>query len=467
MENLEKILSKFEAGKIVVIGDIMLDKYLEGEVHRINPEAPVPIVSLKKEFFELGGAANVASNISSLGGKVSLFGFVANDNNGKIIKELLMKKEINYFLDECKQSITKTRIVSSGQQLLRFDKEETSEKKFTSSTKQNLLQEVEKADIVVISDYAKGAITQDLMNTLSKFKSKIIVDSKPKNKHLCKDIFLIKLNREESLVMSSYDNIYAAGNSLRKELNSNILITRGKEGMSLFSDKMLDIPTYAREIYDVTGAGDTTIAALALAISTGADLGTAAIIANHAAGIAVEKKGTYSVTIKELKEKILSENKKILSFEDLIKKVEDNKRKNRKIVWTNGCFDLLHVGHVKYLKEAKKLGDILVVGINSDESVKKLKGPERPIQTEQERAEILSSLEFINYIIIFPELTVEKYLRKLKPEIFIKGGDYTVDTINRSERKIVEEYGGKIVIIPVENNISTSKIIEKLRNRNQ
>ena len=300
MKNIEKILQRFKDKKILVIGDLILDIFLEGEVNRINPEAPVPIVELKKESFNLGGSGNVASNISSLGGKTFLFGFTGKDEKAEILKDLMTKSKMDFFLGENSLTSQKTRVIGRDQQLLRFDKEETSKKFFSEILKQKLLQKAEESDMIIISDYAKGVITSDLLRYLFKFSNKIIVDPKPSNKELYKGVFLITPNEKESFEMTNSKDFKTAGESLRKELGSNVLITRGERGMALFSDSNLEVPTYAKEVYDVTGAGDTVIAALALSLASGASLEEAAIIANHAAGIAVARKGTYSVKFSEL-----------------------------------------------------------------------------------------------------------------------------------------------------------------------
>ncbi len=464
MKRFIEILSKFENRKIMVIGDVMLDKYIEGEVFRISPEAPVPIVNIKKEYYEIGGAGNVAANISSLGGKAVLFSFIGKDEEAKILKKLLEDKKIIYYLDEDDVTTQKTRVIGKGQQLMRFDKEKTNEKTFSEDTKKILLDFAGEADMIIISDYAKGAVTQDLMNLLFPFRKKIIADPKPKNKLLYKEIFLIKSNEKETKAMSGLEDIKEAGKILKSELHSNILITRGEKGMMLFSDKIIEIPTYAKEVFDVIGAGDTVIAALSLSLASGSSIDEAAVLANHTAGIAVSKKGTYAVSLKELENLLFSEEKKILTLEEAKKIIDDCKRKGKKIIWTNGCFDLLHIGHLKYLQEAKRLGDLLIIGLNSDASVKKLKGPERPIQSQDERAEILSSLEFVDYIIIFPEQSVEKYLLELKPNIYVKGGDYNPETINQEERKVILSYDGEIKFIPFVEGKSTSKIIERIKN---
>jgi D-beta-D-heptose 7-phosphate kinase / D-beta-D-heptose 1-phosphate adenosyltransferase len=461
MNHLETILSKFKEKKILIIGDIILDRYLEGSVSRINPEAPVPVVSLNKEYHELGGAANVALNIISLGGKVSLFGFIGNDANGEIIKNMLVKKDINFFFDETEKTIEKTRVIGQGQQLLRYDREGVEEKTFSERAKQLLLEEAKNSSTIIISDYEKGAITTDLMNLLEPYKYKTFVDPKPKNKLLYQGVFLIKANEKESIEMTSCNSVEDAGEKLKEELKSNIIITRGEKGMSIFAEKNIEIPTSAKEVYDVIGAGDTVISTLALAISSGASLEDAAILANHASGIVIEKKGTYAVDINELRRKIIFEEKKIQTFDELKRKILDNRRKELKIVWTNGCFDLLHVGHVRYLREAKKLGDVLVVGINSDDSVRRIKGQNRPIQTEKERAEIISSLEFVDHILLFHESTVERYLQEFKPDIFAKGGDYSIDMMNKEEVNTVKNYGGEIVFLPLVSGKSSSGLIEK------
>lgn len=467
MEDTLSILDRFKEKEILVIGDLMLDTYFKGDVSRISAEAPIPIVKVENEFHSLGGAGNVAANVVSLGGKATLFSFVGKDAPSEIVKNLLKESKIESFLDNNHKTTQKMRIVGGNQQLSRADFETTYDKLFNEDIKISLIEKANKSEVIIISDYAKGAITSDLMNLLLPFKKKIICDSKPKNKNLFNEIFLLKANEKEVLEMSSFSNINLAGRKLRDELKTNVLVTRGKEGMTLFSvssEEEINIPTSAREVFDVTGAGDTAIAAIALAIASGASLNEAAIIGNHAAGIKVEKAGTYAVSYSELVSNLIREKKKILDLERLHKTVLDLRKKGKKIVWTNGCFDLLHVGHTFYLKEAKKLGDVLIVGLNSDDSVRKLKGPTRPINTAEERAEILSSLEFVDYILIFPETSVEKYLSLLKPDVFVKGGDYSLDyLLSIPEGKAVKEHAGEIKIISLVEGKSTTKILENIK----
>jgi len=464
MNNLKPILSNFKDRKILVVGDVMLDKYLEGSVFRISPEGPVPVVKIEKEFCEVGGAGNVAANVASLGNSVELFSFAGDDSSSQILKELLTEKNVKYHLDLCSITIEKTRIIEKSQQIARFDKEDVEDKIFSDETKRRLHLSAREAKLIIISDYAKGAITEELMRDLSIYKNKIIVDPKPQNKHFYKGVFLIKPNEKEMHEMYPKCDAKAACIKLQNELGSNVLMTRGAKGMLLLADGVTEIPTYAREVFDVSGAGDTVIAALASSISAGASLQEAAIIANHAAGIVVEKKGTYIINYKELNNKISENDGKIVSFEKLGNKITDLKRKNKKVIWTNGIFDLLHVGHVRYLKKARELGDILIVGINSDESTRKLKGKNRPIQTADDRAEILSSLKCVDFVIIFPELTVDRYVSKFKPEVFVKGGDYSLQKLNEEERKAIEGYNGEIRFIPFIEGRSSTNIIKEIEN---
>lgn len=438
----------------------MLDEYVFGKVERISPEAPIPILNVQSKKYVLGGAGNVAANISALGGYAKLMCFIGEDEDGKKIKEITEINKIKLIPTFAKTTIKKTRIVSNKQQIVRIDQEETSKKFFN---KDLVLKESENTDLIIISDYAKGAITQNLIDNLPKNK-KIIIDPKPKNKISYKGIYLITPNKKEALELSKCNDIHEAGKKLQRELKANIIITRGKEGMSIFNDGIKDIPTYAKEVYDVSGAGDTVIATLGLCLASNANLEEAAIIANYAAGISVEKIGTATVNINELKTRIFKSDKKIKTLGELKEIVENEKIKGKKIIWTNGCFDILHKGYIKYLREAKRLGDILVIGINSDNSIKKLKGENRPVQKEEARTEIISSLEFVDYVIVFNETSPIKMLRELKPDIFAKGADYNFETINQEERKAIEECNGKIIFIPFIDGESTTNIINKMNN---
>lgn len=465
MDNGLSIIKKFAGKKILIIGDVMLDTYLKGTVERVSAEAPIPIVNVEQEFHVLGGAGNVAANIVSLGGRATLFGFVGRDHSAHILRKICDKKNIEYSFQESERTIHKLRIIGNNQQLSRADFEIVKEKIFKKDFLQKLIKKAQEANMIIISDYAKGAITQQLMRALAPFRKKIIVDPK-KNAKLYEGVFLIKPNEKEAFDMTGATTAEEAGKKLQSQLHANIILTRGKKGMTIFSDEITTIPTSAKEVFDVTGAGDTVSAVLAMALASGASLNEAAILANHAAGIKVEKAGTYAVNIHELQSKITQEESKILSIENLERVISDVKKKGRKIVWTNGVFDVLHIGHTNFLREAKKLGDILVVGLNSDASVKKIKGPTRPIQNERERAEIISSLECVDYVTIYPYETSENYLSIVKPHIYVKGGNFSVAMLQKDpEGKKVKQHGGEIKIIPLVDGKSTSQLLEKIKNK--
>jgi D-beta-D-heptose 7-phosphate kinase / D-beta-D-heptose 1-phosphate adenosyltransferase len=469
MNSFEEILLNFKNKKIIVIGDLMLDEYIYGDVTRVSPEAPIPVLKFNSNLFEVGGAGNVASNIASLEGNVYLFSFVGKDREAEILEDLLIKRGINCFLDKNEVTTHKKRLVARMQHLIRIDKEETSEKYFSSEIREILLEKASEADFIIISDYAKGVVTSDLMELLNPFRNKIIIDPKPanlslkNNPDLYKGVFLITPNEKESFQISESNDVHSAGKKLREKLETNVMITRAEKGMILFSEDIIELPTYAREAQDITGAGDTMIAAIAIALASGANLEQAVIISSNAAAIAVEKRGTYSVTLNELQKRIFQEESKILNLEDLKKIIEEEKKKGRKVVWTNGCFDIYSRGQKILLEYAAKEGHILIVGLDSDESVRALKGIGRPINSEKERADILSSIEYVNYVTIFPPGGVKEYLKTLKPDVYVKGGDYNLDTINQEERKIVEEYGGKIKLVGPDCKHHTTDIIKEMK----
>jgi len=462
MGDLDKILSEFNKRKVLVLGDVMLDKWIFGEVSRISPEVSVPVVDFTKEETKAGGAANVAINLANLGAEVYLFGVIGKDNPGKELSQILESKAIKFFPEYLSFTTEKTRIIGGRQHITRLDKEDKSPKdpKFSQ-----LEEYLDKAEVIVVSDYAKGTLNHELMNRLKKSGKKIIVDPKPVNINLYENTFLIKMNEKEFKDITRISDVKKAGDSLRERLKANIVLTQGQKGMTLFplGNSEISIPADAREVYDVVGAGDTTTAVLALAIASNSSLEDSAILANYAAGIKVGKFGTASVSLSELEKKIFHEEGKVKTREELYSIVEKLRHRKERIVWTNGCFNLLHEGHVDYLKKASKLGDILIVGLNSDQSVKQLKGEAKLIRPQLARAEIISALECVDYVTIFDDSNVTSLLYYFKPDVFVKGGDYTIDTLNQDERKAVDSYGGKIEIIPIEKSISTTEILSKIR----
>lgn len=481
IEKLDNITKK----NILVIGDIMLDRYYFGTSKRISPEAPVPILKKKEEKIVLGGAANVAVNIAKAGQKVTVLSVIGEDIQGNNLIYLLQKNNIDTSLiikDKNRCTSVKTRFIGQNNiQMFRFDEEMTEPIQQESSNKiLNMLEKcISNYDIVVISDYNKGLLTVEntkkMIEIANKNNVRTLIDVKEPKYEKYKNAYIIKPNLEElnqitGMRVDSEEQILEAARTLLKEANCNyVLVTRGKDGMMLVSkEDFKNIQCMSREVYDVTGAGDTVISYLATCIANEITLLDAIQISNYAAGVGVSKMGTYAVSINEIQAYIEEENNvqlknKIVTADKLEEILET--KKNKKVVFTNGCFDIFHVGHSRYLRETSKLGDILVVGLNSDSSVKRLKGEKRPIVTQNERAELLASLEFVSYVVIFDEDTPYNLISKIKPDIITKGGDYNPNDVVGKD--IVESYGGKVVICPLIQGKSTTNIIEKILQENK
>ncbi|MCI8362388.1 MAG: D-glycero-beta-D-manno-heptose-7-phosphate kinase [Clostridia bacterium] len=481
IEKLDNITKK----DILVIGDIMLDRYYFGISKRISPEAPVPILKKREEKMVLGGAANVAINIAKAGQKVTVLSVVGEDIQGNKLIDLLQKNNINTSLiikDKDRCTSVKTRFIGQNNiQMFRFDEEIT--EPIEQETNNKILNMLEKHvtdyDIIVISDYNKGLLTVEntkkMIEIANKNNVKTLIDVKEPKYDKYKNAYLIKPNLDElnqitGMKVDSEEQILEAARTLLQEANCNyVLATRGKDGMILVSKEDYKIiKCMSREVYDVTGAGDTVISYLATCIANEISLLDAIQISNYAAGVGVSKMGTYAVSINEIQEYIEEENNvqlknKIVTADKLVEILEN--KQNKKVVFTNGCFDIFHVGHSRYLRETSKLGDILVVGLNSDSSVKRLKGEKRPIVTQNERAELLASLEFVSYVVIFEEDTPYNLISKIKPDIITKGGDYNPNDVVGKD--IIESYGGKVVICPLIEGKSTTNIIEKILQENK
>lgn len=470
------IISKFDTRKILVIGDVMLDRYIYGKVERISPEAPIPIVKVYDEKYVAGGAGNTAVNLACLGAEVNLIGVVGEDGEAEILKKILKENGINYcFFSDKRPTIQKIRIVGERQQIVRVDYEDSNQidEILERKIKGKIKELVKEVNAVIISDYAKGCITKQIatftIRYANKCNKKVIVDPKPVNKEFYEKAFIVTPNNKESFEMTNEEDIKKRGEKLQKELGAKVLITLGERGMVLFDNgRIKKFKAIAKEVYDVSGAGDTVVATLALAISSGASLDDAVELANYAAGIVVTKSGTTPIKKEELltglKVGVERENK-IKNKEEIKEIVEYARKTGKKIVTTNGVFDLLHYGHVSILKKAKKLGDILILGINTDESVKRLKGKNRPILGERERASIVASLDCVDYVCFFSEDTPEKLIECIRPDIHVKGDDRKLEEIY--ERKIVEKYGGKVVLLPRIRGISTTNIINKILKANK
>ena len=467
-----KLLRK---SNIVVFGDVMLDRYVSGSVDRVSPEAPVPVLKPIKEEIRLGGAANVALNLSSLGSKVSLIGISGKDNSSAQIIKLLKENKIKSELVKSSlPTITKLRLLSSKQQLLRVDNEEEFTKVDWKSVKRRFDKSIlqKSNNLLIISDYGKGTL-QDIpavIRKAKKLKKTVLVDPKGDNFLKYKGADVITPNFSEFIgevgPVRSEREITTKAKDLIKSLNLGaLLVTRGSEGMILFNKEKgkvvrSDFPTQAKEVFDVSGAGDTVIASLAAALSTGLDMTSAVKLANVAAGIVVGKSGTATASISEIEPHFTGEDL-VFSLKEAKKHSVMLRKNGKKVVFTNGCFDILHAGHVHYLEQAKELGDELVVGLNSDSSVKTLKGPSRPINNLEQRAKVLSSLKCIDRIVSFTDETPIKLIKEIKPDVLVKGGDYKVkDVVGHKE---IKSWGGEVKIIPLVPGLSTTNIIKKLK----
>ena len=466
-------LKELKKGKVIVFGDIMLDRYLSGSIDRISPEAPVPVLNPSSEEIRLGGAANVALNLSSLGVKTTLLGVTGKDDDSEKIIDLLKRNKIRFSLRRSAlPTIYKTRLLSSQQQLIRIDEEEKfSDADWKASLSQFLkLVNQDNNKVFILSDYGKGTLMETkLIIRRAKAKGKIIlIDPKGKDfsKYVGADLITPNLNEFMEVVgkIASEKELTKKGKNLIKSLKLKaLLITRGPDGMTLLENKnnkikRTDFPTQARDVFDVSGAGDTVIASVASGLAANFTLEESIRLANIAAGIVVGKLGTASVYLDEIRPHY---EKRIpyLNLEGARSLVELFRERNQKIVFTNGCFDILHAGHVKYLEAAKSKGDKLIVGINSDRSVSRLKGSKRPINKLIHRAKVLGSLRCVDEVVMFDEETPIKLIKSLKPDFLVKGGDYKVQDIVGYD--VVSKYGGSVITIPLIKGLSTTKILNQ------
>ena len=480
-EKFKYFFSSSERPKILVVGDLILDEYIWGSVQRISPEAPVPILETRSENLALGGAANVANNLVGLGCEVHLCGAIGQDEKGDKLLKTIHDRSIQtegIFRFVHRPTTSKMRIIAHNQQVLRVDKEDN--RPITEETEKKLIQYINQVipgmDGVICSDYHKGILTEKVIKAVThraqKSQKSVIVDPKSSDFSLYKGATVITPNLREVArsvpikIEDKADLGRAAEYLLSLTKAQAILITQGKDGMSLYQnkEKLVSIPTVAKEVFDVTGAGDTVISVFSMAVFVGFDYEEAAWLSNMAASVVVGKVGTAVVTLTEinefLQEELLRTSRTVLELEELKKIISMAKSTDKKVVFTNGCFDIIHGGHIEFLKKAKSMGDILIVGLNTDQSVKKLKGENRPIKNEQERANILSALKYIDYITLFGETTPEKLIREIRPDILVKGNDYKIDEV--VGREIVEGYGAKVELIPIVQGHSTTKTLEKI-----
>ncbi|MGZ5044661.1 MAG: bifunctional D-glycero-beta-D-manno-heptose-7-phosphate kinase/D-glycero-beta-D-manno-heptose 1-phosphate adenylyltransferase HldE [Methylobacter sp.] len=464
----------FTKARIIVIGDVMLDRYWSGQAARISPEAPVPVVRVKTIEDRVGGAGNVALNIAKLGGKVTLLGVVGDDAEGEILKRLLEAEGVDCdFVVEAEcRSICKLRVMAQHQQLIRIDFEETSLQFDSAALLAKLVEHLPENNTVVFSDYGKGTLA-DVATYISKAKQvgiKVLVDPKGVDylRYTQADLITPNLSELQAVVGVSEheDDLIERGRTLlRRYQIPALLLTRGEAGMTLIQDGQVhSLPAQAKDVFDVTGAGDTVIAVMALGVALDMALYDAMYLANLAGGIVVGKLGTSTVSMQELTRAMHGDRDSrygIVSEDELAKILVGAKAHDERIIMTNGCFDLLHAGHVTYLQQAKALGDRLVVAVNSDASVRRLKGESRPINGLQERMTVLAALAYVDWVVPFEEETPERLYCRLLPDVIVKGGDYSSEQVAGGE--CVVRAGGEVKILQFVDGQSTTAMIKKAR----
>ena len=483
-KSIESLFNRIGSIRCLVIGDLMLDEYLWGKAERISPEAPVQVVDIVREELRLGGAGNVVNNLVALGAQVTVCSVIGEDANGRALLEDFNQHGVAVdaiFLDPARRTSRKTRVVASHQQIVRIDRE--SRDPLSDATEGQVCSWITahaaSFNVILLSDYLKGVLTQRVIESVVAAAEStaipVLVDPKGTDFIRYHGATILTPNRKEAEAASGISILdseslgQAAGLIMERTGLVNLLITRSEEGMSLFSrsGEAVHIPTVAREVFDVSGAGDTVLASLAIGVAAGLGMAEAARLANIAAGIAVGKLGTSTVSPAEIINAVAlthsDSDSKIKHLDVLTAIITAEKARGKRVVFTNGCFDLLHAGHVKYLQKARSLGDLLVLGLNSDASVRRLKGVQRPLIGEDERAHILAALDCIDYVVIFDEDTPLELITSLKPHILAKGGDYTADGV--VGKNVVEAYGGRVELVSFVDGKSTTNIIERILER--
>ena len=466
--------------KILVIGDLIIDQYLWGDTNSISPEAPVPIIKIDKDNVQLGGAGNVVNNLKTLGANADIISVIGDCEIS--MKAINLLKDINvntkYLVIE-KNRITskKTRIISSQQQVIRFDRENTItiSKPSQDSILNHFNKIIHNYSCVLFSDYGKGIfndkITQLLIKIATKNNVKVLIDPKGSDYSKYKGAYLLTPNKSEAIEatkikIDSDASLKKAISFLRSEFSLTVsIITLSDQGIAIYDNKFRTHPTVAREVFDVTGAGDTVLASLGFALANNLNIDDSVKFSNLAAGVVVGKIGSATASLNEIIEYESSLNqstsdKHIKTFAEIISLCNDFKARGKKIVFTNGCFDLLHAGHIKYLEASKNFGDILIVGLNSDKSVTKIKGSDRPINSEDDRAYLLAALESVDYVVIFDEDTPINLIEAIKPDTLVKGADY------EGKKVVGQQIANELKLIDFVSGKSTSNIIKKIKNFN-
>ena len=469
-------LPEYEQANVLVVGDVMLDRYWHGPVARISPEAPVPIVNVKQIEDRPGGAANVALNIAALGATSSIVGLVGNDEAAQIITNSLhsVSVETAFVTVPNAPTITKLRVLSRHQQLIRLDFEESFFDVDSDGLLANMKTALKKANVVILSDYNKGSLAdvQTMIQLAKKHGAKVLIDPKGTEfeKYRGATILTPNLSEFEAVVghCKNDQELFERGAQLVKDLELEaLLVTRSENGMTLIRENVepLHLPTQAQEIYDVTGAGDTVIAILASSIAAGSSFEDACALANVGAGVVVGKIGTSTVNTVELANAVYSQQEigfGVQTEAQLKLAVKLAQHRGEKVVMTNGCFDILHAGHVSYLNTAREQGDRLIVAVNSDQSTRDLKGEGRPVNPIDRRMAVLSGLAAVDWVIEFSEETPQRLISEILPDLLVKGGDYKVEEI--AGGKEVIENGGEVRVLQFKDGCSTTEIIKTIQN---
>lgn len=467
-------LDKIKGRKVLVVGDIMLDKYYIGNVKRISPEAPVPVVRVTDSYSVLGGAANLVRNLVGLGVTPYIVGILGDDENGETVKKIFKELNINTIVETTNlPTITKTRIIGNKQQVARIDFEQENVV-LDSDIEDKIIgyadSLIDKVDIVAISDYGKGLCSDRVCSSIIKSaisKSKeVVVDPKGTNWEKYKNATIITPNIKELSDVSNREihnidgEINSASLEIIKKYNlKSLLVTRSEMGMSYIdSNEIVAIATEAREVFDVSGAGDTVVATLVASLAANFKLIDSIYLANKAAGIVVGKTGTTPINYNELQRELNIDNsdKKVITLDEIPNLIKKLRAENRRIIFTNGCFDILHKGHITYLQRAKAMGDILILGLNSDASVRRLKGENRPINDELARSSVMAALSCVDYVTIFDDDTPLELIKAIKPNILVKGGDYKTEDI------VGSEYAEKTTTIEFVDGFSTTSTLQQL-----
>ena len=466
--------------KILVIGDLMIDHYLWGSCELISPEAPVQVINVENESNILGGAGNVINNLKALGAKVDVISAVGNCTTSNELKKLLSDIEVDtqYLITE-KNRITskKSRIIAAQQQVVRYDRESTDE--ITVSSHRKILNTfkkiIENYEIVLLSDYGKGVLTKKLTQSLIHFANqsgkKVLVDPKGLDYSKYKGAYLLTPNKKEASEATQIDikdnsSLTQAIIQLKLECELEVsLITLSEQGVAIYDNELRIHPTVNREVFDVTGAGDTILASLGFVLACDFDIDEAIKFSNLAAGVVVGKIGSATVTLDEIIEYESSLNQStsdrhIKTLDEITTISKKLRAKGKKVVFTNGCFDLLHEGHVRYLETAKSFGDVLILGLNSDRSVNSLKGDGRPINMQVDRAYILAALEVVDYVVIFDEDSPYDLIKSIKPHTLVKGGDY------QGKAVVGQDIADELKLVQFVDGKSTTKTIEKIKQAN-